>query len=416
MRKILFIGGRYYPKASPNSICMQNIINELPDDEYEVCVLCYKDGLEDKKKARTVKVSRGFIQNMLYKSEEKKGNLNHIVVSALKILQKIKQTIFYFIWPCCDPIVTMREVFAAERIYQTTGYDYLVAIHMPLSSLITAHIMKKRHPDIRYIAYFLDSLSGGVSPRFMKEKTYNRKALKWESKLLKNADNIVFMQSSKKFHERIYNNTELTSRITYLDLPMLSRTYNKLQDAHKTGDILFVYVGSLSLSVRSPEFFLKVFSRVREESWRLLFIGDDTCEMLNEYAKKDKRITVIGRCSHDEAIRYEEQATILLNLGNRNKNLTPSKVFEYMSFGKKIVSTYPVDDETSTGYLQKYPNALLLDERGDVTDAANLLQAFVEQSLNPITFDEIKNLFFANTPEAFINLFQKQTSRYDSYV
>lgn len=402
MRNILFVGGRYFPKASPNSICIKNIIDELPEEQYRIHLLCYKDGLDDDSKENITKISRGFIQSSLYKLEEKKGKFYQGLIRFLIILQKMKQIPFKFIWPWCDPIITLREVRAAEKIYQQRQYDTIIAVHMPLSSLIVGHMIKKRHPEIHFIAYFLDSLSGGAAPRFMDRNTYNKKALKWEEKVLDNANNIVFMEASQKYHEKAYENSKLKARITYLDLPMVK--YQEIISEEDKKTIRFVYVGSLAPSVRSPEFFLKVFSKVAESNWELTFIGDDNCELLKEYANKNDRIRIIGRCTHEEALQHEKQATILLNLGNKNANLTPSKIFEYMSFGKKIVSTYPIDDEASKVYLDRYPNALLLDERSDVNEAAILLLQFVKQKMNKISYNELKQLFVNNTPEAFINI------------
>ena len=172
---------------------------------------------------------------------------------------------------------------------------------------------------------------------------------------------------------------------------------------HKESDkVLFVYVGSLAPAIRSPEFFLKVFSNIPEKEWRLLFIGDATCTLLNDYAKEDSRITVIGRCTHEQALQYESQASILLNLGNRNANLTPSKVFEYMSFCKKIVTTYPIENEPSLAYLKKYPAVLLLDERSNIEEAANALQDFVKEQKPFFQYSILNEMYYANTPEAFI--------------
>lgn len=303
------------------------------------------------------------------------------------------------------PIVTLREIRVAEEMYQKEKYDTLVAVHVPLSSLITGFVMKKKHPEIKYIAYFLDSLSGGLAPRFMKKETFERKAITWEKYLLKNADNVVFMEASREYHEKIYKGKDELLPISYLDLPMLKEIsyMNGEKNGEKNGET-FVYVGSLSPAVRSPEFFLRVFSSVNYKDWRLFFIGDNNCSVLNEYAEKDNRITVLGRCTYEEAMKYEEQATVLINLGNKNPNLTPSKVFEYMALGKRIVSTYPINNESSIHYLKRYPAALLLDERGDVQEAADKLISFLEESHERITYDKLKIEFYANTPEAFVEL------------
>ncbi len=402
MRNILFVCGRYYPKASPNSICIQNIIDELPPSEYNVHILCYKDGLEDKSKVETTKVSRGWIQSSLYKLEGKTGKINEFLFGLFQFFQKLKQLLLWCVYPWTDPIVTLREIQAAEKLYQSKRYDTIIAVYMPLSSLIVGYIMKKRHPEIHYIAYFLDSLSGGAAPRFLGKKTYNKKAIWWEKKVLSNADKTVFMEASKTFHKEVYEGSEIEKRIVYLDLPMLKQP--KKISGENEGGVVFVYVGSLAPSVRSPAFFLKVFSKAAELNWKLFFVGDATCELLNEYAKRDNRIKVIGRCSHEEALLYESKATILLNLGNRNANLTPSKIFEYMSFEKKIVSTYPIDNEASKAYLERYPNALLLDERGDVDEATLILQSFVKQGTQQNDYNELKRIFKCNTPGAFIDV------------
>ena len=146
MRNILFIGGRYYPKASPNSICVRNIIDEMPNDKFRVHILCYEDGLDEKTGAPTTKVSRGFVQSTLYRLEEKDTKLARLLSAFFRTLIKMKQLLCYLQWPWCDPIVTLREIKAAEQLYRQGMYDTIVAVHMPLSSLITAYVMKKRHP------------------------------------------------------------------------------------------------------------------------------------------------------------------------------------------------------------------------------------------------------------------------------
>ena len=61
MKRILILTGRYFPKASPNTICIQNIIDALPKDAYETEIICFEDGLGEKEE-RVHKISRGIIQ------------------------------------------------------------------------------------------------------------------------------------------------------------------------------------------------------------------------------------------------------------------------------------------------------------------------------------------------------------------
>ena len=65
MKRVLVLEGRYFPKASANTICMQNVLDSLEKNLYEVDIICYKDGLENENK-NVYKISRGLIQSLLY--------------------------------------------------------------------------------------------------------------------------------------------------------------------------------------------------------------------------------------------------------------------------------------------------------------------------------------------------------------
>lgn len=401
MKSVLVLLDRYFPKASPNAICLQNVLESLQEDDYDINIVCYDDGLSSKGYP-TIKVSKGLLKSWLYRLEDKAGASP--IVRLLQLVSKAKTVLCLGIWPWLDPIFTMRELRTANRAFANKDYDFVVAVYMPLSSLIVASRLKHKHPSTCYVAYFLDSLSGGYCPRFMKKTTYERKAVAWEKRVLSNADRIVFMESSRRLHERLYNGNPLEKRITYLDLPMLTDRSKGCKHKNEEEGPTLVYVGSLAPSIRSPSFILKVFSHIEDASWRIVFVGSATCEELNEYARRDKRITVVGRCAHEEAIGYEEKADVLINLGNTNPNLTPSKIFEYMSFCKKIVSTYPIDDESSMEYLKRYPASLLLDERMDAVVAARLLVEFVNKESVSFSFEDLRHAFYRNTPEATAEL------------
>lgn len=404
MKTVLFLAGRYFPKASPNSICMQAIINGLPKEDYKIKVVCYEDGFSTEYSFPVIKISRGIIQRLLYRFEQSSSRLSKRVIQILRKAINAKQIFCYLIWPWTDPVFTLKELRCARSIYKTDKYDIIIAIYMPLSSLIVANRIKKEHPKVIYIPYFLDALSGGNAPRFMKQTTYENKARKWEKRLTENADKIVFMKSVQQHISKFYKESEIVKKTVFLDIPLLTKRDYIARDNQK---MILVYVGSLPVSVRSPEYLLKVFSKIPNDDWEFIFVGETTCEVLNYYAKNDRRIKVLGRCSHKEALYYESIATALVNFGNKNTNLTPSKIFEYISWRKKIVSTICIEGDTSVKYLDYYPEALILNENDqDIDDAAIRLSEFLKASKKDISYEELKKIYFENTPEAFISIIQ----------
>ena len=210
------------------------------------------------------------------------------------------------------------------------------------------------------------------------------------------------MKSVQQHICECYKDLKISKRTYFLDIPLLMRLDCTTKTTTK---MILVYVGSLPVSVRSPEYLLKVFSKIPHKDWKFIFVGEVSCEVLNSYARNDNRIKVLGRCSHKEALYYESIATALVNFGNNNTNLTPSKVFEYISWRKKIVSTKCIEDDTSVKYLYKYPEALILDENDqDIDAAAFQLIEFLKADKKEITYEILRKIYYENTPEAFVKL------------
>lgn len=402
MKRVLVLEGRYFPKASANTICMQNVLDSLEKNLYEVDIICYKDGLENENK-NVYKISRGLIQSLLYNIENKTSQWCLLLRKILQLLIMGKQFLLSPLFPLSDPIFTLRELLLAEKLHKRNNYDIIIAVHMPLSSLIVGSIMKYKHRTLHYYPYFLDSLIGGNYPRFISRNKYEKQAMRWEKHLTKNADKIIYMKSAKEHHQNVFDAELMNRKIVYLDIPLL-KNIKKSFDKNSGEEILFVYLGSIPLTVRSPKYFLEIFIRCKYPNWRLIFVGSDRCNLLYEYKKIDYRIEILSSLPHDDALEYVRKADVLLNFGNNNPNLTPSKIFEYMSYGKKIISTYPIQADTSIKYLKKYKNSLLLDESKPITDAVlQEVKMFATDSEVEIDETELMQEFYDNTPQAFID-------------
>ena len=105
--------------------------------------------------------------------------------------------------------------------------------------------------------------------------------------------------------------------------------------------------------------------------------------------------------------QFYRKAHVLINLGNKESAVIPSNIFEYMSYGKPIISTYSIDDEACIPYLNKYPLSLLLDEREtDLKKQRKILEEFIlDVKGKSVDFKEIKDIFKNNMPETFVEEF-----------
>lgn len=404
---------------SANGICVKNVMKCLAKENQVYCVTNREWDMPEKFELNsiryiTVKPRLTYrINSMLVKSTAAKWK-KKFLAKLVRILDRAKLVMTLPLWPWISPAYTRRIERTAEKLYTEEGVECIVPTYTQIDTLIAANRIKCRHNDVLYVPYFLDALSGGYGLRIHTPQQTIEKGLRWERKLLQNADWIIAMESSRAHHEHYSVQAPYYDRIRYFDLPLLCRqpVINE-QALMPCEHCKLVYVGTLPERIRSPEYLLRVLQCLPSEQYQFWFVGTNASKVLNNAAEKDPRIRVVGRVEHELAMRYIAQADFLLNIGNSNPNMTPSKIFEYMSFGKPVISTIPVREEPSRRYLEKYPLALLLDEKkDDVRRAAMKVSAFIaEYSGISAEQNAVRNTFFKNTPEAFASFLETMDRR-----
>ncbi|WP_159459808.1 glycosyltransferase [Scatolibacter rhodanostii] len=412
--KILFLVNEL---ESANGICCKAVMDELVMHGMQIhCISnreyhMKKEFLENEIHFYTVK-SRLTYRIDSYINHKVLPHFWNRILSAFKFaINKMKLLLTYPIWPLIAPSYTSRIYRKAKKICREEKINYIIPVYTQIDTLIAANLVKRKMLEITYIPYFLDSLSGGYGPKIFSKNWLVKRGLKWERILLNKADKIIAMESSKEHHKEYSVDENYYNKFVFLDIPLLKKPrFNLATKQHDSKIKTIVYVGTLPEGIRSPKYFLKLFAQLTNLNWQLWFIGTDQCGLLNAAAAKDPRIHIVGRCTHQQALEYEAQADILLNIGNTNPSMTPSKIFEYMSWGQKIVSTYPAKDDPSNMYLKKYPNALLLDESDtNYLKTAETLVKFIENSdLVNISQDQLTDTFYKNTPSAFVEAIMKE--------
>lgn len=340
----------------------------------------------------------------------KHGNTSYQLRQKLKnfavFLNRIKLMLTLPMWPLISPLYTRRVIRAALNLCKETQVDCVVSIYTQIDTLIAGFKLKEKYSSMQFIPCFLDSLSGGYGPRIFSEKQTRERGLKWENRILPSADHIIMMESSREHHKRYSSDFEYYSRMAFLDLPLLQIDAAKkcicagLMDHTKYN---FLYVGTLPSGIRSPSFLLKIISSIQNDAYHFYFVGTDTCEELNDAAGEDSRISVIGRVSHEIALQFECEADILINIGNVNINMAPSKLFEYISFGKPIISTASSNADPCIEYLKDYPLALILpEEKAELKCVENQIGEFVANACGKTVKSEvIQNAYRWNDPSVY---------------
>jgi glycosyltransferase involved in cell wall biosynthesis len=287
--------------------------------------------------------------------------------------------------------------------------DVIISSYGSMYALEVGYRLKQNYDEkILYVPYFLDALLSGSSLKYMPSSWYERRCIKSENRLLQNANSIVMMKSAKEKHDKFKKRLSFLSRVTYLDLPLFKpcKTVIKTEKIFfPKGQIVILYVGSMPKRIRDPRCFLNLFCQIDIQNLHLYIAGTSAyMDDLEQYARDCGRIHLLGVITHGKAVELQNEADYLLNIGNSFAGMMPSKVFEYMSTGKPVISTSCLENDPVISYLHDYGNAHVINEKNNIEVEVGRFKEFLKMGIilvQPQVNKESK--LYNNTPDAFVS-------------
>ncbi|MDY4515075.1 MAG: glycosyltransferase [Lachnospiraceae bacterium] len=377
---------------SANGICVLSVAKALSKDN-SVYILNSSKKTNDEENLEYI-----YLPNDVFSRLSQ--NSNSFVKKIAMIGNRVWIVLMYSKWPFSRPLYYKRLKKMCASVVAEKGIDVIIPVYGPIETVLAAMEAKEEY-NISLVPYFLDSLLGGPTPRFMSKEKKERKAIKFEKKIASKANKIFMMLGAKK----LYSECEYRDKIDFLDLPLLIKhdeNNSRICPDKETAKSI-VYVGNISKSIRNPEFILSVLSKLKTK-YECYFIGNSDCELIFEkYIRKDNRIHKLSAVSYSEAQKYLEKADYLLNIGNSLEYMVPSKIFEYFSYSKPIITTKKIDNDPAIEYMRKYNKAVVLDEQDKEERSVELLDHFLNFCEGDIKIDDsIYQTLYLNTPDAFV--------------
>lgn len=126
---------------------------------------------------------------------------------------------------------------------------------------------------------------------------------------------------------------------------------------------------------------LDAFDMILGDDYRLALcgMGDAEPEII-ERANKDPRILFLGKLSHDEVLKYQCRATVLVNprqnVGEYTRYSFPSKTLEYLASGTPVVA-YRLD-----GIPKEYESYFLCPADNTVEALAEVIQNSIQTNID----------------------------------
>src|SRR5699024_10828574 len=213
---------------------------------------------------------------------------------------------------------------------------------------------------------------------------------------------------SHKVHHKQNKYNPYRDKMECVDIPLLTKDNGSSKKMeNKDNYINIVYSDSLNSFSRNTEYACEIFKEISNENYQVDFYSQGDCEqMLNEYQEKtDGLISRNGYIPHEKMLGKINSASFLLNIGNKNSDMIPSKIFEYMSTGKPIIHFYDNENDSSLPYLKQYSLALLVKQNPEILDfnISKVADFIATNTGKSLSFTDVEKNFKENTPEYTVN-------------
>ena len=246
-----------------------------------------------------------------------------------------------------------------EKYLKVNHYDVLVTTGPPHSLHLIGLNLKKKLPNLKWIADFRDPWTEISYYKHLKlTKIADKKHRKLESEVFKNAD-ITLATSytdAENFRKKganafcITNGFDVDASTT---LSMTEENSKTLPLSNSTTKFTLSYIGVLE-QLRNPEILWETLNDLVQENadfkrdFELKFVGrlDDKILQKIESSALKNNLTNLGYQTHDVALKHMQDSSVLLMTNfpqESSKGIIPGKIFEYLATGKTILSFGPKD-------------------------------------------------------------------------
>jgi len=362
MRKhILLITYYFPPEQTPRAFRWEALIKSLANRGYKIDILLPKYKNKKRPQINGVKyleTKQGVIDNIFYQRvlncdtnilDKANNKINKKIIKIKKVFKKICSFFFNkLIWPDGSAIWYLFAKKELRKIIKNNQYDCIISSALPFTSHLLGYYAKK-HLKSRWIAEYGDPFSFNPQPSKSFFNFLNRKI---ENKIIKEMNYIIvpFKGAKDGFLTNYPSFKEDKIKIIPQIMPSLHPDAGNIKwDNFDKNKINIVYAGIFYIPIRSPKKLLEALVKLREKDivtyHKLRFhifgiMGEKINKLFNEYQQllNERVIVLYGETSRESCAFAYEKADYLLNIANISEYQLPSKLIDYLSYKKPIIS------------------------------------------------------------------------------
>lgn len=253
--------------------------------------------------------------------------------------------------------------------------------------LEAAKRIKKKYPHIKIFAIVADLPQFSSKLRGVIGKIFQKNSVAHVYRLLGTIDGYILLTDQMA--------DKLEIKVPYIVMEGIAPTRGALPEKdNDDGNVKLLYTGSMN-SQYGICVLLEAFSKIQNKNIRLDLCGLGNAEQtVKEYAARDNRIVFHGKVPHNEVLRLQSEADVLINPRQNTEEFTkysfPSKNLEYLSSGKPLVA-YKLD-----GIPDEYDDYIIYPQNNTPDELARVLDKLV-------TMDAAERRNFGDKAKCFVD-------------
>jgi|GEM_PF-3640410 len=391
MEPILILVLDYLPIKQADAICMSRIISMLKNT-YEIHVVTLGD------EQRNVIQDGVHIHGLTSGANIDRVLLRKINNSTLRKVTKALIRCFKGVyWP--DSSIHYKKMMTEEcaRLHNELHFASMICLSGSFTVQMVGCAIKKRFSNLQYISmqydpYPVDSFIFKYNINVIKKRHIASATNKY-------ADQLALLLTRLTEYQTRYPTIK---RKSYgVGLPLVEDM--KIEPKERTQTIEMLFIGSMNLNVRSPEYWFRAVAASKYKERIHISIVGAAEDVLKEMAKKIgiyKNCDFIRYVPREQLREYYSRADYLVSIiALPGARLMPNKVLEYTTTGLPIISFEDVTENVAGNILAAYENSLRIDTRKSFPDNCSEFDEYIGEKHSGIPFSEYTAKVNEYTPE-----------------
>lgn len=396
----LFITQSYPSINSPNSLCVEKIIENRPNCIRPV-VLCYRfPGQKKYEEINGVKVYRikkdwfWFVEGSA-RDLRKCNPLNRLLA---KIITRLRQVIYLPLYPVYDLLAAMGIKRAACKIVNSENIDSVFADFNGCDTLIGGYRCCKI-TQASFYPIFWDYLVDGYPSKYVPKSFNDKRKAKLEKNILYFSKKTIMLDTAeRKVRDRYSKNQVISNKLVFIGVPFFdTNNSNWISKGNKT--FSFLYGGTNK--DRQFEPFIETLSKLDLPVCFDIYTDSFADKYLLSLKNKYHFLNLHAPISSSALVKRCCETDFLVNFGVGNPNAVSSKIFLYFSTCKPVITTFRIKDESCLKFVEAYSLGFSFDE--NKPDIPSLKNFVISSKGKKACFAEVSLALNKNSPLFFWN-------------